>query len=83
MSATLTVAVDAMSGDAGASVIIESAEIVLKQHKDVHLILVGDEQELEQCLVARPPTCLAGRDDGRFRGGRDATEERLVHARGD
>jgi len=54
MSATLTVAVDAMSGDAGASVIIESAEIVLKQHNDVHLILVGDEQELEQCLVARP-----------------------------
>ncbi|MBX2825157.1 MAG: phosphate acyltransferase PlsX [Gammaproteobacteria bacterium] len=54
MNPTLTIAVDAMSGDAGAPVIVEAAEIVLNQHHDVHLILVGNEQELESCLAARP-----------------------------
>lgn len=54
MNPSLTIAIDAMSGDAGAPVIVEAAEHILKQHNDLQLILVGDEQELERCLKDRP-----------------------------
>ncbi len=39
----ITIAVDAMSGDAGATVVVSAAISILERYKNVHIILVGDE----------------------------------------
>jgi len=54
MNRSSIIAIDAMSGDAGAPVIIEAADQILKKSADVHLILVGDEQVLVDCLARYP-----------------------------
>ncbi len=50
MSAALPIAVDAMSGDHGASVSVPAALRVISEFKDVELILVGREAELRSQL---------------------------------
>jgi len=46
----ITVAVDAMGGDFGPSVVVPAALQVLEQYPDLHLILVGDQARLETLL---------------------------------
>ena len=50
MSLTHTIALDAMSGDLGADVVIPAAIDVLARNKTIRLILVGDEQQLSRKL---------------------------------
>ncbi len=47
-----TIAIDAMGGDHGPSVTVPAALSILRQHKDLRLILVGDENVLRQHLAA-------------------------------
>ena len=53
MSQTLTIAVDAMSGDHGAEVAVTAALDVLAEHRDLRLLLVGQPQTLEPLLRGR------------------------------
>src|ERR1700727_1648443 len=46
----LTIAVDAMGGDYGPSVIVPAALQALAKHAALHLILVGDEKMLQKEL---------------------------------
>jgi glycerol-3-phosphate acyltransferase PlsX len=47
MTEIITVALDAMSGDHGHSVVVPSARVALQRHPELHLILVGDQLTLE------------------------------------
>jgi len=46
-----TVALDAMGGDHGASITVPAALSILAKHSDLHLILVGREDQLRQELA--------------------------------
>ncbi len=46
----LTVAIDAMSGDGGTGVIVDAVRTVLAQREDVHLVLVGDPDHINQYI---------------------------------
>ena len=48
----LTLAVDAMGGDAGLAVTIPGALAFLKQQPTARLIMVGDEAQLQSALAA-------------------------------
>ena len=48
----ITLAVDAMGGDAGLAVTIPGALLVLRQQADVRLLMVGDEVQVRQALEA-------------------------------
>jgi len=50
MKTTVSIAIDAMSGDAGAPVIVDAVVGFLKKTDDVHLLLVGDQPLLESLL---------------------------------
>jgi len=54
MSSMLRVAIDAMSGDGGTSVIIEAVRSVLSSRDDVNLILVGDPGHIASCIGDKP-----------------------------
>jgi len=54
MSANLTVAVDAMSGDKGTGVIVDAVRQVLDTRPDTTLLLVGDPQEIQRHIGAKP-----------------------------
>jgi len=54
MSSMLRVAIDAMSGDGGTSVIIEAVRSVLSSRDDVNLILVGDPEHIASCIGDKP-----------------------------
>lgn len=47
----ITIALDAMGGDRGPGEIIPAAERALKRHRDLQLILVGIQPELESALI--------------------------------
>lgn len=47
---TITIAVDAMGGDQGPSIIVPAALAVLKKHAHLHLILVGDASRLNALI---------------------------------
>ncbi|CAA6814785.1 MAG: Phosphate:acyl-ACP acyltransferase PlsX [uncultured Thiotrichaceae bacterium] len=51
MSAKYRIALDAMGGDHGLSVIVPAALEALKQYNDISLILVGDEQKIQAALA--------------------------------
>ncbi|MCK4608545.1 MAG: phosphate acyltransferase, partial [Gammaproteobacteria bacterium] len=53
MNNKVTIAIDAMGGDFGVSVTAPAALQVLKKHKNVHLVLVGDEKKLKAQLGMR------------------------------
>lgn len=46
----ITISVDAMGGDIGLDVTVPAAVAFLKQYHDVHLIMVGNQQQLETAL---------------------------------
>lgn len=48
----ITLAVDAMGGDAGLNVTVPGAVAFLNRHNHVHLIMVGDEEPLKAALAA-------------------------------
>jgi glycerol-3-phosphate acyltransferase PlsX len=52
MAAPVVLAIDAMSGDHGPSVIVDAALLALKETPELQLILVGDEPTLKQVLAA-------------------------------
>jgi glycerol-3-phosphate acyltransferase PlsX len=52
MSTVYRIALDAMGGDHGFSVIVPAAIEALKNHDDIVLTLVGDEQKLREALKA-------------------------------
>jgi len=47
---TPRIALDAMSGDHGPSIVIHAALQILSEQDDLHLILVGDEKKIKQIL---------------------------------
>jgi glycerol-3-phosphate acyltransferase PlsX len=53
-SPMLKVAIDAMSGDGGTTVIVDAARSVLNKRQDVHLLLVGDSQHIIKCIGNNP-----------------------------
>lgn len=54
MSPTPTVAVDAMSGDRGTGVIIDAVRSVLAKRNDVHLLLVGNPDTINEHIGNTP-----------------------------
>ncbi len=50
----LTVAIDAMSGDGGTGIIVDAVRTVLAQREDVHLVLVGDPDHINQYIGISP-----------------------------
>lgn len=50
MSEYYRIALDAMGGDHGLSVVVPAALEALKQHSDIELILVGDQAQIEALL---------------------------------
>ena len=50
MPETATIAIDAMGGDFGPEVVIPAAARVIRGHKTIRIILVGDETKIRQCL---------------------------------
>lgn len=55
---TVTIAVDAMGGDHGPSVILPAVLQVIAKHPQLHLVLVGDEEVLRTHLPATLPSQL-------------------------
>ena len=53
MAATVTLSLDAMSGDHGHDAAVDGALLALRQHRDLALILTGDEVTLTRALAAR------------------------------
>jgi glycerol-3-phosphate acyltransferase PlsX len=58
MTHQITIALDAMGGDFGPSVVVPSAVHVLKENSDLNVILVGQKDEMEKQLadIADVPT---------------------------
>lgn len=54
MSEKVRLALDAMGGDFGPSVVIPGAEIALSRHRDLEVVLVGDEAQILPLLSANP-----------------------------
>lgn len=53
MTEKITISLDAMSGDNGPEVVVDSAIMMAKKHPHLHLILVGDQQTLEHLFAER------------------------------
>lgn len=51
MTRAVTIALDAMGGDHGPSVVVPAAADVLRRHDNVKLLLVGDQQQLAERLA--------------------------------
>ncbi|MEN9726616.1 MAG: hypothetical protein RL434_982 [Pseudomonadota bacterium] len=51
---TCTIALDAMGGDHGPSVVVPAAVSALQRHQDLRLILVGDESSVRGSLAGLP-----------------------------
>ncbi|HEU4475639.1 MAG TPA: phosphate acyltransferase, partial [Methyloceanibacter sp.] len=54
MGAPVTIALDAMGGDHGPSVVIPAAAIALVRHPEARFLLVGDRARIEPELKANP-----------------------------
>jgi len=54
MPQNVRIALDAMGGDHGPSVVVPGAALALAQHPDSSFILVGDQGSIEPLLVAHP-----------------------------
>src|SRR5215469_5156910 len=54
MSPKVRIALDAMGGDHGASVIVPGAEVSLARRPDIEFVLFGDAAVVEPLLTARP-----------------------------
>ena len=51
---SLTIALDAMGGDAAPAIVVEGAALALQQQPDLAFILFGDAQRLEPLLASQP-----------------------------
>lgn len=56
MAKTLTVAIDAMGGDHGPSVIVPAARNMCGRYPDLHLLLVGRAEEIQPLMQSDPAT---------------------------
>jgi len=61
MSQKVRIALDAMGGDVGASVVVPGAEISLQRHPDMEFLMFGDRAAVEPLLEARPQLHAATR----------------------
>lgn len=61
MSKKVTIALDVMGGDHGASVVVPGAALSLIRHPDTEFILVGNSVEIERELAAHPQLRAASR----------------------
>src|SRR5258708_22698788 len=55
------IALDAMGGDHGASVVVPGAEVSLARHPDIEFVLFGDRAVVEPLLASRPRLQAASR----------------------
>jgi glycerol-3-phosphate acyltransferase PlsX len=61
MPQKIRIALDAMGGDHGASVVVPGAEHALRQHPDMEFLLYGDRAVVEPLLQAQPALAAAAR----------------------
>src|ERR1700736_2511704 len=54
MPGKVRIALDAMGGDHGASVVVPGAEVALARHPDIEFVLFGDRAVVEPLLACRP-----------------------------
>src|SRR5712692_1744485 len=54
MPQQVRIALDAMGGDFGASVVVPGAELTLQRHPDIEFLLYGNRNTVEPLLDARP-----------------------------
>ena len=54
MSNKIAIALDAMGGDHGPSVVVAGAELSLARHPDAEMVFFGDQATLEPLLATRP-----------------------------
>jgi phosphate acyltransferase len=57
----IRIALDAMGGDYGVSVVVAGAAIALERHPDAEFVMVGDQTAIEQELAALPALAAASR----------------------
>src|SRR5450631_3708156 len=55
------IALDAMGGDHGASVIVPGAEVALERHPDIEFVLFGNRAVVEPLIASRPRLEAASR----------------------
>ena len=63
MAATITVALDAMGGDAGPDIVVPGAELAAIRHPQYRFLLFGDRSRIEPLLAQQPH--LKGKSDVR------------------
>jgi glycerol-3-phosphate acyltransferase PlsX len=61
MPVKVRIALDAMGGDHGPSVVIPGAELALIRHPDSEFVLFGDREKIEPLLAAHPKLAAASR----------------------
>ena len=61
MPQKIRIALDAMGGDVGASVVIPGAAIALSRHRDTEFLLFGDRAQIEAQLAKHPAMAAASR----------------------
>ena len=61
MPQKVRIALDAMGGDVGASVVIPGAAIALKRHPDTEFLLYGDSKQIDEQLAKFPALKAASR----------------------
>ena len=61
MPQKVRIALDAMGGDVGASVVIPGAAISLKRHPDSEFLLCGDSKQIDEQLAKYPALQKASR----------------------
>src|SRR5215510_2927455 len=61
MPQKVRIALDAMGGDVGASVVIPGAAIALSRHPDTEFLLFGDRAQIEAQLAKHPAMAAASR----------------------
>jgi glycerol-3-phosphate acyltransferase PlsX len=61
MPRKVRIALDAMGGDHGASVIVPGAEVALGRHPDMEFVLFGDRAVVEPLIASRPRLKAAAR----------------------
>src|SRR5262249_47742934 len=61
MPEKVRIALDAMGGDYGASVVVPGAEISLNRHPDIEVLLLGDAAQTERLLAERDTLRAAAR----------------------
>ena len=90
LTATFTLAVDAMGGDHAPLMVVEGLEIAAERHPGARFLLVGDEAQLDPLLRRAPPRRCRLHDPARARGDqqrhqadRRAAGARLLDARRD